>query len=76
MNPINKSIVAEVKLCHRGKNCMLKDGSPNCNIMPSTPYEIDPIQELDPECQYRIKFAHKYYCTCGIRKEIYNNYNK
>lgn len=55
---------------------MLKDGSPNCNIKTSTAYEIDPIKELDPNCKYRIKFANKYYCTCGIRKEIYNNYNK
>ncbi len=60
--------------CTKNFSCLYGDTERLCKVEYCVSDTVHFIKCLEPTCSYKVAFGSGDFCTCPIRKEIYNRY--
>ena len=72
---ISDNAINETTHCEKGFSCLTKDGYYLCsvdNCVLDTIYFIKCMS--DNPCSYKDRFGFGHFCSCPVRKELYDKY--
>ena len=77
MKDISQEIIHSAHRCLKSKSCITSEDYVLCKVEYCVKGEVHFILcKENTECNYKQIFGNQYFCTCPIRKEIYNKYKK
>ena len=72
---VDKKTVNETLHCEKNFACIKIDKHVCCKVENCINKEVHFITSIDNNnCNYKISFGNSYFCTCPVRKEIFNKY--
>ena len=71
---IDKAIIDATTECKKNFLCLYGDTKHLCKVEYCVSDTVHFIECLEPACRYKAMFGGSFFCTCPIRKEIYNRY--
>ena len=74
---INEDIIKAATKCEKGFSCLSDNLEESCKVeycVSNTVYFVKCLSAA--HCSYKEPFGEGYFCTCPIRKEIYDKYKK
>ena len=76
MIEISRKSIDETTNCDRNFECLLETDAPSCEISYCVSREVHFLFKKNRHCHYGESFGLSPFCTCPVRKEMYNKYSK
>ncbi len=74
---IDKEIIDKTTKCEKCFSCLSDNLEQSCKVEYCVSNTVYFVKCLNAAlCSYKVSFGGSYFCTCPIRKEIYNKYRK
>lgn len=71
---ISDDVIKSATKCTKNFSCLSGDIERLCKVEYCVSKTVHFIKCLEPDCSYKVVFGDGNFCTCPIRKEIYNHY--
>jgi len=72
---VDKKTVNKTSCCEKNFNCLKSDKHVCCKVEYCVNNKVHFISGSDNKyCSYKKSFGHSFFCTCTVRKELFNKY--
>ena len=72
---IGNDVITSATKCEKNFLCLSGDTEHLCKVEYCVSETVHFIKNLRVNCSYKASFGNDFFCTCPIRKEIYNRFN-
>ena len=74
---ISENVINATTKCEKGFSCLSDNLEPACKVEYCVSNSVYFVKCLNTaNCSYKVSFGDGHFCTCPIRKEIYDKYKK
>jgi hypothetical protein len=72
---VNDSIIKKTTKCEKDFSCLYEERKELCKVTRKVEDKVYFVECQETEsCSYRLPFGNSFFCTCLVRKAIYDEY--
>ena len=72
---IDDAIIKKTTRCNKDFSCLSDNRKELCRVTRTVENKVHFVECHDTEsCSYRLAFGESFFCTCPVRKDIYDTY--